>query len=233
MDHVHVHSVTPAIKFLGIFKLNFKFHISHLTTKISKALYFIRNSKNFLTLWGLKALYYSLVHCHLVYANIIWSSAKMSTLNPLLLKQKAAVRIILSSSYNAHTEPIFKNLNILPLPKLTLFFKLQFFQQFKSGFLPSGLKNMWSTHTELNPDRLYRLRNDDDICVPISRLVHFNNFPLYSIPRAWSEFNEEDIKIQQNKIIFNSLLTKHLLSQLDENFKCSRLLCPNCHLNLN
>ena len=157
----------------------------------------------------------------------------MSTLNPLLLKQKAAVRIILSLSYNAHTEPIFKNLNILPLPKLTLFFKLQFFQQFKSGFLPSGLKNMWSTHTELNPDRLYRLRNDDDICVPISRLEHFNNFPLYSIPRAWSEFNEEDIKIQQNKIIFNSLLTKHLLSQLDENFKCSRLLCPNCHLNLN
>ena len=174
-----------------------------------------------------------LVHCHLVYANIIWSSAKQSTLNPLYLKQKAAVRIISSSTYNAHTEPIFKNLNILPLPKLTLFFKLQFFQQFKSGLLPSGLRNMWSTSSELNPDRLYRLRNDDDIRIPISRLAHFNNFPLYSIPQAWSEFTQEDIKIQRNKIIFNTLLKKHLLNQLDENFKCSRLLCPHCHLNLN
>ena len=184
-------------------------------------------------MWGLKSLYYTLVHCHLVYANIIWSSAKQSTLNPLYLKQKAAVRIISSSTYNAHTEPIFKNLNILPLPKLTLFFKLQFFQQFKSGLLPSGLRNMWSTSSELNPDRLYRLRNDDDIRIPISRLAHFNNFPLYSIPQAWSEFTQEDIKIQRNKIIFNSLLKKHLLNQLDENFKCSRLLCPHCHLNLN
>ena len=236
VDIVQSSSVTPAIKFLGIFidpELNFKFHIAHLTSKISKALYFIRNSKNLLSLWGLKSLYYTLVHCHLVYANIIWSSAKQSTLNPLYLKQKAAVRIISSSTYNAHTEPIFKNLNILPLPKLTLFFKLQFFQQFKSGLLPSGLRNMWSTSSELNPDRLYRLRNDDDIRIPISRLAHFNNFPLYSIPQAWSEFTQEDIKIQRNKIIFNSLLKKHLLNQLDENFKCSRLLCPHCHLNLN
>ena len=235
IEHVHSHSVTPAIKFLGIFidpELNFKFHISHLTSKISKALYFIRNSKNILSLWGLKALYYSLVHCHLVYANIIWSSAKESTLKLLFLKQKAAVRIISSSSYNAHTEPIFKKLNILPLPKLTLFFKLQFFQQFKNGILPSGLRNMWSTTSELNPDRLYRLRNDDDIRIPISRLAHFNNFPLYSIPQAWSEFNEEEIKIQRNKILFNSMLKKYLLGSLDENFKCSRLLCPHCHLNL-
>ena len=91
---------------------------------------------------------------------------------------------------------------------------------------------MWSTTSELNPDRLYRLRNDDDIRIPISRLAHFNNFPLYSIPQAWSEFKEEEIKIQRNKILFNSILKKYLLGLLDENFKCSRLLCPHCHLNL-
>ena len=162
IEHVNSLSATPAIKFLGIFidpELNFKYHISHLTTKIAKALYFIRNSKNILSEWGLKSIYYSLVHCHLVYANIIWSSARESTLKPLYLKQKAAVRIISSSSYNAHTEPIFKKLKILPLPKLTEFFRLQFFQQFKQGLMPLSLKNIWSTNFECNPDRLYRLRN--------------------------------------------------------------------------
>ena len=57
IEHVHSHSVTPAIKFLGIFidpELNFKFHISHLTSKISKALYFIRNSKIFFHFGALK-----------------------------------------------------------------------------------------------------------------------------------------------------------------------------------
>ena len=209
IEHVHSLSATPAIKFLGIFidpELNFKFHLSHLTSKISKALYFIRNSKNILSEWGLKSLYYSLVHCHLVYANVVWSSAKDSALKPLYLKQKAAVRIISSSSYNSHTEPIFKSLKILPLPKLSEYFKLQFFQQFKQGLLPSALKNIWSTHSEYNPDRLHRLRNDDDICNPISRLNQFNKFPLYYIPPLWSAFKEENIKIQRNIIIFNSLL---------------------------
>ena len=116
------------------------------------------------------------VHCHLVYANVVWSSAKDSALKPLYLKQKAAVRIISSSSYNSHTEPIFKSLKILPLPKLSEFFKLQFFQQFKQGLLPSALKNIWSTHSEYNPDRLHCLRNDDDIRNPISRLNQFNKF---------------------------------------------------------
>ena len=51
-------------------------------------------------------------------------------------------------------------------------------------------------------------------------------------PQVWSEFKEEEIKIQRNKILFNTLLKKHLLGLLDENFKCSRLLCPHCHLNL-
>ena len=236
IEQINSLSPVPAIKFLGIFidpELNFKFHIAHLTSKISKALYFIRNSKNILSEWGLKCLYYSLVHCHLVYANIIWCSAKESSLKPLFLKQKAAVRIVSSSPYNAHTEPIFKSLKILPFPKLTEFFKLQFFHQFKQGLLPSALKNLWSTNSELNPDRLYRLRNDDDIRSASSRLNQFNNFPLYSIPPLWSAFNEEDIKIQRNTVLFNSLLKKYFLSKLNESYQCSRLLCPHCHLNLN
>ena len=146
---------------------------------------------------------------------------------------KAALRIISTSSYNDHTETIFKKLKILPLPKLTEFFRLQFFQQFKQGLLPSSLKNIWSTNFECNPDRLYRLRNDDDIRLPTSRLNQFNNFPLYSIPPLWSAFDQEDIKIHRNPILFNNLLKQYLLSKLDESYQCSRLLCPHCHLNLN
>ena len=236
IEQVSLSSEVPAIKFLGIHidpQLNFKYHISQLNSKISKALYFLRNSKNLLTIKGLTAIYYALIHCHLVYANIIWSSTKESFYKSIFIKQKSAIRIISCASYNAHTEPLFKKLNVLPLPKLCLFFKLQFFQHFKQGFLPDALKNMWILNRERNPDRLHRLRNENEIHNFTSRLSHFENFPLYCIPSLWSSLSNENVKIQRNKLEFNQLLKKHLLEELNESYTCSRLLCPQCHLNLN
>ena len=236
IEQVSLSSEVPAIKFLGIHidpQLNFKYHISQLNSKISKALYFLRNSKNLLTIKGLTAIYYALIHCHLVYANIIWSSTKESFYKSIFIKQKSAIRIISCASYNAHTEPLFKKLNVLPLPKLCLFFKLQFFQHFKQGFLPDALKNMWILNRERNPDRLHRLRNENEIHNFTSRLSHFENFPLYCIPSLWSSFSNENVKIQRNKLEFNQLLKKHLMEELNESYTCSRLLCPQCHLNLN
>ncbi len=71
-------SPTPAIKYLGVYfdcDLNFKFHIRFICGKISRALYILRTCKNILSPKALKTLYYSLVHCHLIYGNQIWSSA--------------------------------------------------------------------------------------------------------------------------------------------------------------
>ena len=77
------------------------------------------------------------------------------------------------------------------------------------------------------------LRNDDGIRLPTSRLNQFNNFPLYIISPLWSAFDQEDIKIHHNTILFNNLLKQYFLSKLDESYQCSRLLCQQCHLNLN
>ena len=136
---------------------------------------------------------------------------------------------MLYASYNAHTEPLFKKLNVLPLPKLCLFFKLQFFQHFKQGFLPDALKNMWIHNRERNPDRLHRLRNENEIHNFTSRLSHFENFPLYCIPSLWSSFSNENVKIQRNKLEFNQLLKKHLLEELNESYSTPALVCcaPN------
>ena len=57
--------------------------------------------------------------------------------------QKTAVRIISGSAYNAHTEPLFKSLEILPLPDLILFSKLQFMQKITQHFLPISFSETW------------------------------------------------------------------------------------------
>ena len=86
---------------------------------------------------SLLLLYNSIFHCHLLYAIQIWSCSRSGPLNEIFKMQKSAIRIITGSSYNSHTEPLFKRLQILPLPDLISFSKLQFMHIFSLKFLPS------------------------------------------------------------------------------------------------
>jgi hypothetical protein len=59
LEKVSSNSEIPAIKFLGIFidpSLSFKYHINFITSKISKAMYFLRSAKNLLSEKSLKSL---------------------------------------------------------------------------------------------------------------------------------------------------------------------------------
>ena len=73
-------SAIPAIKFFGVFfdpALNFRYHISEIHKKLSKALFILRRFKNILSQEAIKSLYYSTLHCHLLYA---YSSASLEAL---------------------------------------------------------------------------------------------------------------------------------------------------------
>ena len=90
MEIVDNNSEIPAMRFLGVFfdpSLNFKFHVEKITSKISRALYTLRCVKKFLTPKALKALYYSLIHCHLIYALPIWSVCNQKLKKDVFTKQ--------------------------------------------------------------------------------------------------------------------------------------------------
>ena len=48
-----------------------------------------------------------------------------------------------NAKYNSHTESLFKECKILPLPSLIVFFKLQFMQQYVRGHLPVSFNDVW------------------------------------------------------------------------------------------
>ena len=101
---------------LGVFfdpDLNFKHHSSILKIKLSKALYALRTVRNSLGVNSLLFLYYSIFHCHLIYAGTIWSRSRSGPISDLFKKQQAAVRLISGSSYNSHIEPLFKKYKLL------------------------------------------------------------------------------------------------------------------------
>ncbi len=236
IERVTAHSSVPAVKFLGVYfdcELNFKYHIRTICAKISRALYMLRTCKNLLSQKALKTLYYSLVHCHLVYGNQIWSSASAGTISELFRKQKAAIRIITNSRYNQHTEPLFKGTNILPLPNLCDFFKLQFMQRFIQGFLPCSFNNTWISNVARRPETVSMvLRNHDDFYVPISRLKTLESFPLYSFPKLWENFPDENIKFIRNVNEFNKSLKEYFLAKLSLTVVCTKAYCPSCNIFL-
>ena len=108
--------------------------------------------------------------------------------HPLLFKmQKSAVRIISGSSYNSHTEPLFKKLKILPLPDLITFSKIQFMQRFSQKNLPESVNDIWVRNLVRNIGaNEIQLRNHAQLLNFHSNLTKLDIFPLYSIQLSFS-----------------------------------------------
>jgi len=234
IENVTTNSTIPAIRYLGVYfdpQLNFKYHISTVVNKISKMLYFYRQAKNVLTARAKRFLYFSSIHSHLIFAIHIWSCTTESSLNPLIIKQKMAIRILNDASYNAHTEPLFKSCGILPLKQLCDYFKVQFMQKFTQGFLPSSFDDVWISNKirRAGQDQV-ELRNNDDINIPFARLASTQRQPLTGFPKIWSSFPDERIKFIRNVVEFNHELKMYYINLLSSKPNCTRLLCPHCHL---
>jgi hypothetical protein len=243
IERVTTASSTPAMKFLGVYfdpKLNFKFHVKQLVSKLSRALFILRSVKTILSPAALRTIYFSVFHCHIIYAIQLWSCTNDGSLKVIFLKQKQAIRVINNSKYNEHTEPLFKKSAILPFFDLALFFKLQVIQQYSQGFLPLAINGTWKKNSERILEHhdeeeggvargLRVLRNEDDFYVPFSRLVSIDKLPLISFPTIWNNFHEHDLKLVRNKLQFNSKLKLHFLNKLKDIVSCDRLLCQACH----
>jgi len=222
----------PAVKFLGVYfdsDLSFKYHVMCVRKKLSKALYTLRMVKNTLPSTSLKLIYYTIFHCHLIYAIQIWSSCNQGILNDLFKLQKSAIRIICNTSYNAHTEPLFKKEEILPLPDLVNFFKVQFIQRFSQGHLPVSFDQIWQKNAIRNiGENEIQLRNHNQIQPPVSRLALTDRLPTSSFARIWEQFPDLQIKFIRKKTEFDEKLKKFYLDDLSSNIISNRLFCPAC-----
>ena len=83
-------------------------HISQVARKISKSLGVINRAGFFLPKPCLKTLYYCLVHLYLPYCIVVWGSTYKTNLRRLGPLQKRVIRTISKSTFDSHSDPIFK-----------------------------------------------------------------------------------------------------------------------------
>ena len=101
--------------FLGITinkHLNWTKHMDILSAKIAKTVGILNTLKHVLPTNILKMIYNSLILCHLNYGILLWGVHHNAN-DKLHKLQKKAIRIITSSNFLAHSEPIFKQLHLL------------------------------------------------------------------------------------------------------------------------
>ena len=114
----------PSTKFLGVYidsKLSWKDHIVYVKNKISKGIGIINKTRKYFDQNTLRTLYYSFVYPYVTYCLEVWGNANDCHLSLLFKLQKRAVQNIVSASFRAHSEPIFSQLQILPIYKIPVY----------------------------------------------------------------------------------------------------------------
>jgi hypothetical protein len=203
-----------SFKLLGVYLdefLSFDKQVSHICAKLARSLYCIRRVSNLLSLKALKSLYFALVHPHLLYCSTVLSCTSQANITRIFRLQKKAIRTITKSNYNAHTLPLFLNLNILPYDKILLYNSLCFMHSLQYKYAPKSFHNLFVTNNDRNLN--YELRNVNELHLPFVRIDWFKRFPLYKLPLMWNNL-DPDLSHVANKQAFCVLLRNHMFSLL-------------------
>ena len=126
----------------------------------------MRQVKNVTSTSLIQTLYYSLFYPHIDYGIILWGGANKSTIHPLSIMQKKAVRLITASDYNAHTTPLFAKTKILKIQDIYELHLAKFIYCLYNNIIPSPLSSFFATNSSVHD---YSTRNCDNPRMPKHR----------------------------------------------------------------
>ena len=91
----------------------------------------------------MKTIYSSLIASHLQYCTLLWANSHVTNIGKLQLLQKKAIRIITSSHYIAHTDPLFSTTTLLQLDDLYKYQLGIFMHKVTHCQLPQNMSSMF------------------------------------------------------------------------------------------
>ena len=150
--------IVDTFNYLGIVfdrHLTWLGHVDSVASKISKTVGILKQLRHFLPPNILKLIYDSLITCRVKYGLLVWGECSQR----IYKLQKKAVRIISNSKFNAHTDPLFRNLNILKINDDKKMQELIFYYKYQHGKLPQFfsrgyIQEMENSHITRNAKKL-------------------------------------------------------------------------------
>ena len=196
-----------ATKFLGVIideNLSWKQHINGVTTKISKSIGILYNSRGIVKQPLLKQLHFHFIQYHLIYANIAWASTYKSKLEGIYRHQKHMARIINFKDRFTHAQPLLHNMKALNIFEIDLFHMIFFMFKCKKKIAPFIFHNLFTPI----PENKYHIRSRGKLTTPFYRikrtqlnidyrgphlrneLAHYNFRTLDSLPLFYKKIKE-------------------------------------------
>lgn len=171
-----------------------------------------------------------MIHPHLTYGILAWGKAGQSVIKKTLLLQKRAIRTINRSYYKAHTEPLFKKMNILKLEDQYTLEVLIFMFKYMHNQLPISFNNIFKLNRDVQAN--YQTRQSSLLAIKRCDSKHLKTMPIYSFPPIWNEWTHSndlnnithDISIYK----FKKIIKKKLINNYAERVRCFNPVCRQC-----
>ena len=209
LNSTHINRVKEVV-FLGVVldeHVTWKPHISRITKKVSKAIGLLCKSRFYISKFSLRTLYYSLVYPYLYYRTIAWGSTYPSNLNRLVILQKRVIRIINKDTFDAHTDPIFRDLKLLRLDQIYLYQLGKFMYLYRTGSLSKYFHNYFPMTNEVHS---YNTTRAKSYYIPLCRTNIWQFSIKYKGPKFCNTLSF-DISNCSTVSTFNSKLRNYLL----------------------
>ena len=213
LDGIKIKQV-QVIKFLGIYiddKLTWKHHIEHLSNKISKSIgiiYKVRHTLN--KKWKLN-LYKIFILPYLNYCNIIWATTYKTSIKPLLVKQKRALKIALNLHYLTPSKTVFETAKVHSIYEINDIHLGIFMFKYLNNLLPLSFTNMFQLNRNVHS---IPTRNASSFHLPFPRIGKFKFSVKYSGAAFWNTL-PNSLKNCNNLLYFKTMIKKFMFDALN------------------
>ena len=123
IDNVKIDFVTQT-KFLGVIldqHLTFESHVQYTKGNISRGIGILYKARKYLKEISVKNTISCFIYPYFTYCITVWGDTFSSVLEPLIVLQKPAMRIVCGIPKFDHTNPLFQLSKILPIRNLNVY----------------------------------------------------------------------------------------------------------------
>ena len=137
-------------------------------------------------------LYNALILPYLTYCVCVWGSNYVTTLHPVIVAQKRAIRLIAGVPARTHTSALFRDLCILKFDDLVQYQIINILHDFLRGTLPGVITNMFTLHIPSRSTRTIQHFSERNVSatglvIPNYRMCNYRQFSLYCrAPSVWN-----------------------------------------------
>ena len=161
-------------------------HINNLSLKLCQTNGILSKLRHYVPQKNCISIYYALFYSHILHGCLVWQYTSKTNRSKLEKLQKKCLRIMTFSNFDAPSNPLFAELNILKLDDICTSQVILFCHDFFMDFFPSALKNLFVLTATMHT---HETRSSKQLFIPKFNTAHYGSNSLFYIgPVTWNSF---------------------------------------------